>query len=114
MTSYSTSEKATGGQPDGTSNHSTNTRKFSLKSTATEAQYERSIVMLRTGEKSTIELRKAGVMMPAARIKELNDRYGYNIIRVALRDLWDEWGFCHPRVAIYALISEPINGWVAP
>ncbi|MDB5743067.1 MAG: hypothetical protein JWR68_1382 [Polaromonas sp.] len=59
------------------------TRKYGLKSTSTEAQYERSIILLRTGEKSTIDLRRAGVMCPAARIKELNDRYGYNIVRVA-------------------------------
>lgn len=88
----------------------TKTRKFGLKSTATEAQYERSIIMLRTGEKSTLDLRRAGVMMPAARLKELNDRYGYNIVRVALRDLWDEWGFCHKRIAIYALLGEPTEG----
>ena len=77
------------------------------KSTAAYAQYERIVFMTRTGEKSTIELRRGGVMMPAARIKEMNERLGYNIIRVALRDIWDEWGYCHPRVAIYALISEP-------
>ena len=91
----------------------TKTRKYGLKSTATEAQYERSIIMLRTGEKSTIDLRKAGVMMPAARLKELKDRYGYNIVRVALRDLWDEWGFCHKRIAIYALLGEPMHGRAA-
>jgi hypothetical protein len=88
-------------------------RKYSRKSTATRAQYERSIIMLRTGEKSTIDLRKAGVMMPAARIKELNDRHGYSIVRVALRDLWDEWGFCHKRIAIYALLGEPMEGGAA-
>ena len=91
----------------------TKTRKYGQKSTATEAQYERSIIMLRTGEKSTIDLRKAGVMMPAARLKELKDRYGYNIVRVALRDLWDEWGFCHKRIAIYALLGEPMQGRAA-
>ena len=84
-------------------------RNHSAKSTATEAQYERILTMTRTGEKSTIELRSGGVMMPAARIKEMNEKLGFNIVRVALRDLWDEWGFCHPRVAIYALISEPEN-----
>lgn len=102
-----TNGKATGGQPDGFDKNATNGRKFSAKSTATEAQYERIVTMTRTGEKSTIDLRRAGVMMPAARIKELNERRGYNIVRVALRDLWDEWGYRHPRVAIYALKSEP-------
>jgi hypothetical protein len=82
-------------------------RIHNAKSTATEAQYLRIADMTRTGAKSTIELRRAGVMMPAARIKEMNEKRGFNIARVALRDIWDEWGFCHPRVAIYALISEP-------
>ena len=86
---------------------STRATNLEAKSTSAEAQYARILDMTRTGEKSTIELRRGGVMMPAARIKEMNERLGYNIIRVALRDLWDEWGFCHPRVAIYALISEP-------
>lgn len=86
---------------------SATTTKHGSKSTSARAQYERIVILTRTGETSTIDLRRGGVMMPAARIKEMNERLGYNIIRVALRDLWDEWGFCHPRVAIYALISEP-------
>lgn len=84
-------------------------RKFSAKSTATEAQYERIVQMTRSGEKSTIDLRLGGVMMPSVRIKEMNERHGYSIERVALRDLYDEQGYLHPRVAIYALVSEP-NG----
>jgi len=77
------------------------------KSAAIEAQYTRILEMLRTGEKSTIDLRKGGVMMPAARIKEMVEKRGYIITRVALRDLWDTWGYLHPRVGIYALQSEP-------
>lgn len=84
-----------------------NKRKFSQKSTATHAQYERVEAMLSTGQKSTIELRRGGVMMPAARIKEMNDRHGYTINRVDLRDLYDEEGYLHPRVAIYQLIAAP-------
>lgn len=72
-----------------------------------EAEYKRRPEMLRTSEKSTIDLRRGGVMMPAARIKELVEMRGYDIARVALRDLWDEWGYCHRRVAVYALLSEP-------
>jgi hypothetical protein len=82
-------------------------RKFSAKSTATLAQYERIEGMLSTGDKSTIALRRGGVMMPAARIKEMNERHGYVIRRVDLRDLYDEEGFCHPRVAIYRLVERP-------
>ena len=84
-----------------------NTRKFSRRSTATEAQYDRLISMLRQRHHNTIELRRNGVMMPAARIKELNERHGYTINRVDQIRLWDEWGFCHNRVAVYGLIDEP-------
>lgn len=80
---------------------------FSAKSTATEAQYERIVRMLRNGEKTTFDFRRAGIMAPAARIKELNDRLGYYIPTIALRDLWDDEGYCHPRVAVYELIDEP-------
>ncbi|MDR3453813.1 MAG: helix-turn-helix domain-containing protein [Rhodoferax sp.] len=88
----------------------TNSRKFSAKSTATEAQYERIVRMLRAGDKSTLDLRRAGIMAPAARIKEMNDRLGYYIPTVELRDLWDDESFCHPRVAIYSLVDEPAHG----
>ncbi len=96
-----------GAQLNSSETRTKNGPKHSAKSTATEAQYQRIADMTRTGEKSTIELRRAGVMMPAARIKEMNEKRGFNITRVALRDIFDEWGFRHPRVAIYALISEP-------
>ncbi len=80
---------------------------FSAKSTATQAQYERIVNLLRTGTRSTFDFRKAGIMAPAARIKEMNDKYGYYISRIASRDLWDDEGFMHPRVAVYQLIDEP-------
>lgn len=82
-------------------------RKFSHKSTSTEAQRERLIDMLRIGLKNTMELRRGGVMMPAARVKELKDKYGYCIPTVDRVTITDEWGFTHPRVAIYELVSEP-------
>jgi len=37
----------------------------------------------------------------------MNERHGYVIQRVDLRDLYDEEGYLHPRVAIYALIECP-------
>lgn len=82
-------------------------RKFGKKSTAIEAQYERLLQLLRLRPHNTMELRRAGIMMPAARVKELNDRYGYSIETVDRVNLFDEWGFNHARVAIYSLISEP-------
>lgn len=95
--------------PDSTKAESSapNTRKFSGKSTATEAQYDRVLHMLRQRNHNTMELRRNGVMMPAARIKELNERYGYTIDRVDQISIWDEWGFRHNRVAVYGLIREP-------
>ena len=77
------------------------------QSTATFAQYARIITMLRQGERSTIELRRAGVIHPAMRIKELNEKFGFQIPRVDLRNLWDEEGYMHKRIAIYALHAEP-------
>lgn len=82
-------------------------RKFTKKSTATEAQYERLLQLLRLRPHNTMELRRAGIMMPAARIKELNDRYDYSIDTIDRINLTDEWGFPHSGVAIYSLISEP-------
>ena len=85
-------------------------RKFSRKSTATEAQYERIVAMLRSGSKSTFDFRKVGIMSPASRIKELNDKYGYYIPTIDLRDLYDTEGYLHKRVGVYELIDEPKEG----
>lgn len=109
-TTNSGNEKATGVQPDGSSNRTTNPRKFSRKSTATEAQYERIDRMLSTGEKNTFQFRRAGIMSPASRIKEMNDLLGYDIPTIALRDLYDEEGFRHRRVAVYEMIARPTEG----
>lgn len=114
MNQPTTNEKAPGLQSEGLRKNTTNIRKFSARSTATAAQYERIDRMLSTGQKSTFDFRKAGVMAPAARIKEMNDKLGYYIPTVALRDLWDEEGYCHPRVAVYELIDRPKSGRAAP
>jgi hypothetical protein len=81
--------------------------KFSAKSTAKAAQHERVLRLLRTGRKSTIELRRAGIIAPAVRIKELKDEFGYDIPTVDRIDMWDDEGFLHPRIAVYELTSEP-------
>lgn len=107
MNQNTTNGKAPGLQSEGFEKHTTNKHNSSLKSTATEAQYDRIIKMLRAGEKSTFDFRKAGIMAPAARIKELNDQHGAYIPTIALRDLYDDEGYCHPRVAVYELIDEP-------
>jgi hypothetical protein len=90
-----------------------NSRNFSNKSTSTAAQYQRMIQMLRPGRKDTMQFRRAGIMMPAARIKELNDKFGYEIVRVSLITLWDEWGFAHKGVAVYELVAEPAAAGIA-
>lgn len=100
-------EKALGVQSEGSTKHTINRRKFSAKSTATEAQYDRIVKMLRTGAKTTFDFRRVGIMSPASRIKELNDRHGFYIPTIALRDLYDEEGFLHKRVGVYELVSEP-------
>jgi hypothetical protein len=88
-------------------NNTINTSNFSRKSTATEAQYERIDRMLATGEKNTFQFRKAGIMSPASRIKEMNDKLGYYIPTIDQRDIYDEEGFLHKRVGVYELIDRP-------
>lgn len=77
------------------------------KSTATAAQYRRVLDLLRVRKRSTIELRRCGVIAPAARIKELKDRYGYDIPTVERVTEWDDEGFAHPLIAVYELQGEP-------
>jgi len=74
-------------------------------STATAAQRVRIVEMLRTGEKSTFDFRKVGVMQTSTRIHELR-AMGYSIMTTR-RDLFDANGYRHDRVAIYALVGEP-------
>ena len=126
MGKHSTNEKAPGLQSEGSKENSTNAlnstgtnpaqlelnlypakRKYFRKSTATEAQYERIDRMLSTGEKNTFQFRKAGIMSPATRIKEMNDKLGYYIPTIAQRDIYDEEGYLHKRVGVYELIDRP-------
>ena len=81
-------------------------RKFSSRSTATEAQYERIISELGNGPRNTMQLRMLGVLCPAGRIKELNDKFGYYISSNPI-NISDEYGFMHRGVALYELIDRP-------
>ena len=76
-------------------------------STATEAQYDRLLEMLRTGPKNSFELRDVGIANPPARVKELNDFFDAYIPTVALIDMTDSRGYFRKRVALYELIDEP-------
>jgi hypothetical protein len=79
--------------------------KYSSRSTATEAQIERLVEMLRIRNRHTHELRKLGISHPAGRINDLKKR-GY-IFHKQLINTVDSDGFTHVNVALYSLISEP-------
>ena len=90
----------------------TKARKFGLKSTATEAQYERIDRAFDYVGKliSTLDFRKMGVLHPAGRIKEMNEKLGYYIPTVDQHTVIDDQGFPHPRIAFYELIDRPAQG----
>lgn len=73
--------------------------------TATAAQYATIIENLTPCGKRmhTHALRRLGVMAVAARTKELRERYGFPLYRVGLVTIYDDWGFAHRNVALYAL-----------
>jgi hypothetical protein len=83
--------------------------KYSRQSTAKEAQYDRVNRAFDHAGKliSTLDFRKIGVIHPAGRIKEMNEKRGFDIAKVDLRTVVDDQGFAHPRIAIYALIERP-------
>ena len=80
--------------------------KFSPKSTNSEAQRQRIAEALRRRPQTTHDLRCLGVFQVATRIKEMRDRFGFNILteRVAL---YDRDGYLHRGAARYVLIAEP-------
>jgi hypothetical protein len=75
-------------------------------STATDAQEQRIIELLRTGPKTTDQLRAAGCFQTSARIWKLRHVLGYQIKNVP----WDGIGAdnqFHRRLARYILEGEP-------
>lgn len=83
----------------------TSTKKFSAKSTATEAQLDRLKHKLRARPHHTIELRHCGIHHPAGRIQDLEAR-GF-VIDVARVTAVDAEGFTHAGIALYSLVTEP-------
>lgn len=75
------------------------------KSTSTEIQLEKLLVLLRTGPKTTIQLRDNGIMMPAAQIHHLRHVDGHTI-SAQLVTLYDANGFRHSKCARYHLEAE--------
>jgi hypothetical protein len=83
----------------------TTSRHFTSRSTATEAQIERLIELLRLAPRNTHELRRHGVSHPAGRILDLQKR-GFLIDSSRVTTV-DSDGYSHVGVALYSLISEP-------
>lgn len=71
----------------------------------TSLSNQRAIILaaLRIAPRTTVELRHDfGVMMPAARIYELINRFNYHIDSVRINATTPD-GVLHPRVALYVL-----------
>ena len=81
---------------------------FSAKSTATEAQIEKLIALTQARPHHTHELRKMGISHPAGRILDLEKRgFVYQTRRITTVD---SDGFPHRGVALYKLVSVPMQG----
>jgi len=76
------------------------------KSTATEAQRRRILDMLRTGPKTTLDFRRAGIMQSQTRVHELR-KSGYDLPTTGRVSVADEEGYMHAGVAVYELLAEP-------
>lgn len=99
--------KAPGGQAGGfQGNTKPISAQCSAKSTTSEAQRQRILDALRTGPKTSYELRRLGAYSCAARVKELRDWFQYEI-RTDRVTLYDQDGYAHPRSALYVLEAEP-------
>ena len=79
----------------------------SNKSTATEAQLDRLKRKLRARSHHTIELRQFGIHHPAGRVQDL-EAQGF-VIEVTRVTAVDAEGFPHAGVALYTLVSEPVE-----
>lgn len=81
-------------------------------STSGEAQRQRILEMLRPGQKHTLDFRRAGIMQSQTRIFELR-ALGYDTPTVGRVTVFDDQGYPHRGVAVYALVAEPVQE-VAP
>lgn len=92
-------------QPGEAEYNSGQPRQYSSKSTATEAQRARILDALRTGPKTSYDLRRLGVYQQSTRIFELR-KMGFEI-ETELVSLYDRDGFLHRNCARYHLHAEP-------
>lgn len=83
---------------------------FTARSTSVEAQRERIIAALRRSNPTSYDLRRMGIYQAPARIKELRDRYGFDIHTERVT-LYDRDGFPHLNAARYSLVAEPVDGF---
>lgn len=86
------------------SNRITNSEILASKSTATEVQRAKVLSLLRQGPKTTLDLRKHSILMPATRIFELKRDYDCTIT-TELVALYDDQGAFHRRCARYHLLQ---------
>ena len=77
----------------------------SARSTATEVQIERLLMLLRLRPHHTHELRSKGISHPAGRVRDLIES-GYWVESGRIATV-DSDGFRHANVALYSLVSEP-------
>ncbi|MBO9649695.1 MAG: hypothetical protein J7605_14395 [Variovorax sp.] len=75
------------------------------ESTSTGAQEQRIVDALRTGSKTTDELRALGCYQSSARIHGLRAK-GYVILTELFNGVAVD-SYCHARMARYTLVSEP-------
>lgn len=78
---------------------------YTLRSTATEAQRMRILEALRTGPKTSYDLRRMGCYQCPTRVLELR-RMGYQIHTERVT-LYDRDGYAHRGAARYHLAGEP-------
>ena len=79
-------------------------RQFSGKSTSGAAQRHRILEALRTGPKTSFELRRLGIYQHSVRVFELR-RAGY-LITTTRVTLFDHDGFEHRSCALYSLSED--------
>ena len=77
---------------------------YNPNSTATEAQLQRVLALLRIGPQTSHDLLKAGVYHPPRRIRDLRERG--HIISTERVTLTDRDGYRHCGCAEYALVRE--------
>lgn len=83
-------------------------QKFIAKSSSGAAQRQRILAALRTGPKTSFELRRMGVYQHSVRVFELR-RAGYSINTTRVT-LFDHDGFEHRGCALYSLTEPQAEG----